>query len=191
MKKNILALSLFAACSAHASAADTSFFYIGGGYGNTSNVKFSDDKGHSASYDVSKKTKRIYTGIRFNRFAALEGQYTDYGDPKVGKLDASSVTVLGNFGFTTDIGVRPFVNLGLGITAYNSGQNKKHKNEKDGRPSVRYGFGVEYTPKQLPQISVRLASEHDKVFMDNEDRAVNNPTMDLGSVYLGVSYNLY
>ena len=181
MKKLILLTALI---STNAFAQFQPSFYIGAGYGASHDIKSTSDSGASISQSVSEKTKRGHVGVRVNPFLGFEGQYVKYGVPKGNPADISSMSVAGTLGYSFDSGLRPYVIGGVGISVADF---KAKSVESEARRSLHYGFGIEYTPPMLKQLTIRLSSEKDRIYFDD----VDNKRTSLGSTYLGVSYNLY
>ncbi|WP_161569575.1 outer membrane beta-barrel protein [Veronia nyctiphanis] len=180
MKKLILLAAFF---SANAFAQFQPSFYIGAGYGDSHDIKSTSDNGGSFSQSVSEKTKRGYVGVKVNPFLGFEGQYVKYDMPN-NAADISSMSVAGTLGCSFNSGFRPYLIGGVGISVANS--NRKDV-ESEARPSLHYGVGIEYTPPMLKQLTIRLSTEKDRIYLEG----IDNPRTTLGSTYLGVSYNLY
>ncbi|RZP61098.1 outer membrane beta-barrel protein [Vibrio vulnificus] len=179
MKYRLLSAMFLLFCN-QVIASENGAFYLGAGSGTT---KFTMAAEHGdTNVNVDQKTFRVMTGLKFNRVAALEAQYVTYGKPENLAGDVKSYSVMANLGYTFDIGLKPFVNLGVGI----AGLSRDRSKETDARPLLRYGFGLDYTPQIIPALTIRLASETDSISMEDDDG-----TFKANSVYLGLMFNLY
>lgn len=207
--KLILSIAMMSAFAANNVMADDSGLYLGGAIG-TSGV---DDGGLFSSvrepvtFEAEDNAYRIIAGYKFNRIVSLELQYTDYGDV-VAKYPLSSnagftwtpqvFSIAANLGYTFDNGVRPFGTIGLSSIdldmKYSDGSRPSSSEFDDSGAGVRVGFGVEYTPEKLSELSLRLGYEADAFTVEVDDGTSWNRTkvekdIVLASFYLGATYN--
>ncbi len=206
--KFILSIAMMSAVAVNNVMAADSGFYLGGAIG-TSGV---DDGGlfsgnsDPVTFEAEDNTYRIIAGYRFNRIVSLELQYTDFGDV-VAKFPQSGdgftwtpqiFSAAANLGYTFDNGARPFGIIGLSsidLDMKNSeGLRPKSSDFDDTGTGLRFGFGVEYTPPKLPELSLRLGYEADVFTVETHEgsfwnqRTVKQDVI-LDSLYLGVTYN--
>lgn len=205
--KFILSIAMMSAFSASNVMAADSGLYLGGAIG-TSGV---DDGGLFSSikepvtFEAEDNAYRIIAGYKFNRIVSLELQYTDYGDV-VAKYPLSSTgftwtpqvfSVVANLGYTFDNGVRPFGLIGLSSIdldmKYSNGSRPSSSEFDDSGTGVRVGFGVEYTPEKLSELSLRLGYEADAFTVEvDEGNSWNRKKVEkdivLASFYLGAMY---
>ncbi|SBS65154.1 porin family protein [Vibrio atlanticus] len=207
--KLILSIAMMSAFAANNVMADDSGLYLGGAIG-TSGV---DDGGLFSSvrepvtFEAEDNAYRIIAGYKFNRIVSLELQYTDYGDV-VAKYPLSSnagftwtpqvFSIAANLGYTFDNGVRPFGTIGLSSIdldmKYSDGSRPSSSEFDDSGAGVRVGFGVEYTPEKLSELSLRLGYEADAFTAEvNEGNSWSQKKVEkdivLASFYLGATYN--
>ncbi|WP_135443768.1 porin family protein [Vibrio tasmaniensis] len=207
--KLILSIAMMSAFAANNVMADDSGLYLGGAIG-TSGV---DDGGLFSSvrepvtFEAEDNAYRIIAGYKFNRIVSLELQYTDYGDV-VAKYPLSSnagftwtpqvFSIAANLGYTFDNGVRPFGTIGLSSIdldmMYSDGSRPSSSEFDDSGAGVRVGFGVEYTPEKLSELSLRLGYEADAFTAEvNEGNSWSQKKVEkdivLASFYLGATYN--
>ena len=207
--KLILSIAMMSAFAANNVMAADSGLYLGGAIG-TSGV---DDGGLFSSikepvtFEAEDNAYRIIAGYKFNRIVSLELQYTDYGDV-VAKYPLSSnagftwtpqvFSIAANLGYTFDNGVRPFGTIGLSSIdldmKYSDGSRPSSSEFDDSGAGVRVGFGVEYTPEKLSELSLRLGYEADAFTAEvNEGNSWSQKKVEkdivLASFYLGATYN--
>ena len=176
-------------------AADSGF-YLGGAIGTTG----IDDGGlYKDSFipitvDAEDETYKIIAGYQFNRIVALEAQYTNYGDVVAKNvLNQSTYTwsptafsISANLGYTFDNGIRPFGIIGLSTIDLDQSLPVLDDDSGEG---IRYGFGVEYTPKQAKNVSFRLGYEADAFVIESDSAFENDKDLVIDSFYLGAMYN--
>ena len=194
--KFILSIAMMSAVAANNVMAADSGFYLGGAIG-TSGV---DDGGlykdslMPITVDAEDETYKIIAGYQFNRIVALEAQYTNYGDVVAkNALNQSTYTwsptafsISANLGYTFDNGIRPFGIIGL--STIDLDQSLPLLDDDSGE-SIRYGFGVEYTPKQAKNVSFRLGYEADAFVIESDSAFENDKDLVIDSFYLGATYN--
>ncbi|MCL9773907.1 porin family protein [Vibrio methylphosphonaticus] len=189
MKKAIaLALCTVFASSTYAAATDPGF-YIGGGFGLTESKMDNLDESSFPTFDGERALK-VYGGYQFNRIVAVEAGYTNYGKfthPAAPGLSATptAISVAANLGYTFDNGIRPFATVGL--SHVNMEFKLNSDSEKDSATGFRYGVGVEYAPKMIDGLAMRLAYEADAFGVQDPSSTVTN-TFAVGGLYLGASY---
>jgi hypothetical protein len=61
--------------------------------------------------------------------------------------------------------------------------------DDDSGEGIRYGFGVEYTPKQAKNVSFRLGYEADAFVIDSDSAFENDKDLVIDSFHLGAMYN--
>ena len=61
--------------------------------------------------------------------------------------------------------------------------------DDDRGDAIRYGFGVEYTPKQAENFSFRLGYEADAFAIESDSGFENDKDLVIDSFYLGATYN--
>ena len=206
--KLILSIAMMSAFAANNVMAADSGLYLGGAIG-TSGV---DDGGLFSSikepvtFEAEDNAYRIIAGYKFNRIVSLELQYTDYGDV-VAKYPLRSnagftwtpqvFSIAANLGYTFDNGVRPFGTIGLSSIdldmKYEDGSRPSSSDFDDSGTGVRVGFGVEYTPKKLSELSLRFGYEADAFTVEvDEGSSWNRKKVEkdivLASFYLGAMY---
>lgn len=176
-------------------AADSGF-YLGGAIGTTG----IDDGGLykdsliPITVDAEDETYKIIAGYQFNRIVALEAQYTNYGDVVAkNALNQSTYTwsptafsISANLGYTFDNGIRPFGIIGLSTIDLDQSLPVLDDDSGEG---IRYGFGVEYTPKQAKNVSFRLGYEADAFVIESDSAFESDKDLVIDSFYLGATYN--
>ncbi|QFT12506.1 porin family protein [Vibrio sp. THAF190c] len=189
-KKLVLGAVLMSGLSFNSMAAMDRGWYVGGGLGDsdiTSDTKATD------VLDAEDLTVRAITGFKFNRVSSIEFQYTNYGEIKgkgtnETKMEPTALSIAGNIGYTFDNGLRPFGLIGLTYIDLDSNiQNFDDKGE-----AVRFGLGVEFMPRQLKDLSVRVAYESDTFDIQhryNNGTTQKADTVTINSFYAAVSYH--
>ncbi|OQQ05709.1 porin family protein [Vibrio coralliirubri] len=194
--KFILSIAMMSAFAANNVMAADSGFYLGGAIGTTG----IDDGGlYKDSFipitvDAEDETYKIIAGYQFNRIVALEAQYTNYGDVVAkNALNQSTYTwsptafsISANLGYTFDNGIRPFGIIGLSTIDLDQSLPVLDDDSGEG---IRYGFGVEYTPKQANNVSFRLGYEADAFVIESDSAFENDKDLVIDSFYLGATYN--
>ncbi|MEZ8859208.1 porin family protein [Vibrio sp. 10N.247.311.51] len=194
--KFILSIAMMSAFAANNVMAADSGFYLGGAIG-TSGI---DDGGLykdsliPITVDAEDETYKIIAGYQFNRIVALEAQYTNYGDVVAkNALNRSTYTwsptafsISANLGYTFDNGIRPFGIIGLSTIDLDQSLPVLDDDSGEG---IRYGFGVEYTPKQAKNVSFRLGYEADAFVIESDSAFENDKDLVIDSFYLGAMYN--
>ncbi|MCY9863082.1 porin family protein [Vibrio coralliirubri] len=194
--KFILSIAIMSAFAANNVMAADSGFYLGGAIG-TSGI---DDGGlykntqAPITVDAEDETYKIIAGYQFNRIVALEAQYTNYGDVVAkNALNRSTYTwsptafsISANLGYTFDNGIRPFGIIGLSTIDLDQSLPVLDDDSGEG---IRYGFGVEYTPKQAKNVSFRLGYEADAFVIESDSAFENDKDLVIDSFYLGAMYN--
>ena len=194
--KFILSIAMMSAFAANNVMAADSGFYLGGAIGTTG----IDDGGlYKDSFipitvDAEDETYKIIAGYQFNRIVALEAQYTNYGDVVAKNvLNQSTYTwsptafsISANLGYTFDNGIRPFGIIGLSTIDLDQSLPVLDDDSGEG---IRYGFGVEYTPKQAKNVSFRLGYEADAFVIESDSAFENDKDLVIDSFYLGAMYN--
>ncbi|MCK8085373.1 porin family protein [Vibrio sp. 1CM8B] len=194
--KFILSIAMMSAFVANNVMAADSGFYLGGAIGTTG----IDDGGlYKDSFipitvDAEDETYKIIAGYQFNRIVALEAQYTNYGDVVAkNALNQSTYTwsptafsISANLGYTFDNGIRPFGIIGLSTIDLDQSLPVLDDDSGEG---IRYGFGVEYTPKQANNVSFRLGYEADAFVIESDSAFENDKDLVIDSFYLGATYN--
>ncbi|WP_052879701.1 porin family protein [Vibrio coralliirubri] len=194
--KFILSIAMMSAFAANNVMAADSGFYLGGAIGTTG----IDDGGlYKDSFipitvDAEDETYKIIAGYQFNRIVALEAQYTNYGDVVAkNALNQSTYTwsptafsISANLGYTFDNGIRPFGIIGLSTIDLDQSLPVLDDDSGEG---IRYGFGVEYTPKQANNVSFRLGYEADAFVIESDSAFENDKDLVIDSLYLGATYN--
>ncbi|MCK8077556.1 porin family protein [Vibrio sp. 1CM2L] len=193
--KFILSIAMMSAFAANNVMAADSGFYLGGAIGTTG----IDDGGlYKDSFipitvDAEDETYKIIAGYQFNRIVALEAQYTNYGDVVAkNALNQSTYTwsptafsISANLGYTFDNGIRPFGIIGLSTIDLDQSLPVLDDDSGEG---IRYGFGVEYTPKQAKNVSFRLGYEADAFVIESDSAFENDKDLVIDSFYLGAMY---
>ncbi|MFA0157497.1 porin family protein [Vibrio sp. 10N.261.46.A3] len=194
--KFILSIAMMSAFAANNVMAADSGLYLGGAIGTTG----IDDGGlYKDSFipitvDAEDETYKIIAGYQFNRIVALEAQYTNYGDVVAkNALNQSTYTwsptafsISANLGYTFDNGIRPFGIIGLSTIDLDQSLPVLDDDSGEG---IRYGFGVEYTPKQANNVSFRLSYEADAFVIESDSAFENDKDLVIDSFYLGATYN--
>ncbi|WP_172379168.1 porin family protein [Vibrio sp. Vb339] len=194
--KFILSIAMMSAFAANNVMAADSGFYLGGAIG-TSGI---DDGGLykdsliPITVDAEDETYKIIAGYQFNRIVALEAQYTNYGDVVAkNALNRSTYTwsptafsISANLGYTFDNGIRPFGIIGLSTIDLDQSLPVLDDDSGEG---IRYGFGVEYTPKQARNVSFRLGYEADAFVIESDSAFESDKDLVIDSFYLGATYN--
>lgn len=185
------------------SANESRGFYLGGAIG-TSGI---DDGGLvekslvPIEINAEDSTYKIIAGYQLNNIAAIEAQYTNYGDisfsspsplypsgkytwtPKVLSLSA-------NLGYTFDNGIRPFGIIG--VTSIDLDESIQNITDSDNGGGVRYGFGIEYIPynpyETYVDVSFRLGYEADSFEIDTGVNGVGDKKIILDSYYVAVNF---
>ena len=194
--KYILSIAMMSALVANSVMAEDNGFYLGGAIGTTG----IDDGGlyegssRPITVDAEDRTYKIIAGNQFNRIVALEAQYTNYGD--VVAKDAltkdsytwspTAFSIVANLGYTFDNGIRPFGIVGLSTIDLDQSAPLLDDDRGD---AIRYGFGVEYTPKQTENFSFRLGYEADAFAIESDSGFENDKDLVIDSFYLGATYN--
>ncbi|RPF04839.1 opacity protein-like surface antigen [Vibrio crassostreae] len=194
--KSILSIAMMSAFAANNVMAADSGFYLGGAIGTTG----IDDGGlykdslMPITVDAEDETYKIIAGYQFNRIVALEAQYTNYGDVVAkNALNQSTYTwsptafsISANLGYTFDNGIRPFGIIGLSTIDLDQSLPVLDDDSGEG---IRYGFGVEYTPKQAKNVSFRLGYEADAFVIESDSAFESDKDLVIDSFYLGATYN--
>ncbi|UPR58772.1 porin family protein [Vibrio sp. ED004] len=194
--KFILSIAMMSVVAANNVMAADSGFYLGGVIG-TSGI---DDGGlykdslMPITVDAEDETYKIIAGYQFNRIVALEAQYTNYGDVVAkNALNQSTYTwsptafsISANLGYTFDNGIRPFGIIGLSTIDLDQSLPVLDDDSGEG---IRYGFGVEYTPKQAKNVSFRLGYEADAFVIESDSAFESDKDLVIDSFYLGATYN--
>ncbi|QFI39436.1 porin family protein [Moritella marina ATCC 15381] len=182
------------------SANESRGFYLGGAIGTSG----FDDGGlfEKSLVPIEAKaedsTYKIIAGYQFNHIAAIEAQYTNYGDitftspspmyrsgiswtPKILSLSA-------NLGYTFDNGIRPFGIIG--VTSIDLDESIQSSTiDIDNGGGVRYGFGIEYIPynpyETYADVSFRLGYEADTFAIET---GVGDKDIVLDSYYVAVNF---
>ncbi len=186
--------------------------YVGFGYGATAFTDggFKDDIDkflHRVSPNVTTASDydssgyKLYAGYQFNKIVAVEASYTSYGsytfDFSNGfhdKLDPSSISIAANLGYNLGASAeyRPYGIIGLSALSLHETGNAEFYSDDSG-VAIRFGFGFEYTPRQLKGFGFRVAYEGDFFTMKIQD-ADSVPELQetyvqsVGMLYLGASY---
>lgn len=194
--KFILSIAMMSAVAANNVMAADNGFYLGGAIGTTG----IDDGGlykdslMPITVDAEDETYKIIAGYQFNRIVALEAQYTNYGDVVAkNALNQSTYTwsptafsISANLGYTFDNGIRPFGIIGLSTIDLDQSLPVLDDDSGEG---IRYGFGVEYTPKQAKNVSFRLGYEADAFVIESDSAFESDKDLVIDSFYLGATYN--
>ncbi|WP_299142283.1 porin family protein [uncultured Vibrio sp.] len=194
--KLILSIAMMSAFATNNVMAADSGFYLGGAIGTTG----IDDGGLykdsliPITVDAEDETYKIIAGYQFNRIVALEAQYTNYGDVVAKNvLNQSTYTwsptafsISANLGYTFDNGIRPFGIIGLSTIDLDQSLPVLDDDSGEG---IRYGFGVEYTPKQAKNVSFRLGYEADAFVIESDSAFESDKDLVIDSFYLGATYN--
>ena len=194
--KYILSIAMMSALVANSVMAEDNGFYLGGAIGTTG----IDDGGlyegssRPITVDAEDRTYKIIAGYQFNRIVALEAQYTNYGDVVAkNALNQSTYTwsptafsISANLGYTFDNGIRPFGIIGLSTIDLDQSLPVLDDDSGEG---IRYGFGVEYTPKQAKNVSFRLGYEADAFVIESDSAFERDKDLVIDSFYLGATYN--
>lgn len=184
------------------SANESRGFYLGGAIGTSG----FDDGGlfEKSLVPIEAKaedsTYKIIAGYQFNHIAAIEAQYTNYGDitftspssmyrsgiswtPKILSLSA-------NLGYTFDNGIRPFGIIG--VTSIDLDESVKSIADSHNGRGVRYGFGIEYIPynpyETYADVSFRLGYEADTFAIETGVDGVGDKDIVLDSYYVAVNF---
>ncbi|WP_146490156.1 porin family protein [Vibrio sp. T20] len=193
--KLILSIALMSAVAASNVMASDSGFYLGGAIG-TSGIDdggLYNDFSAPMTVDAEDPTYKIIAGYQFNRIIALEAQYTNYGDVVAkNALNQSTYTwsptafsISANLGYTFDNGVRPFGIIGL--SSIDLDQSLPLLDDDSGE-GVRYGFGVEYTPRHIGNVSFKLGYEADAFVVETDSPFDNDKDIVIDSYYAAVAY---
>lgn len=186
-----------------ASANESRGFYLGGAIG-TSGI---DDGGlvEKSLVPIEVKaedsTYKIIAGYQFNNIAAIEAQYTNYGDINFsspsplypsGKYSwtPTILSLSANLGYTFANGIRPFGIMG--VTSIDLNESTQNISGSDNGGGVRYGFGIEYTPynpyETYIDISFRLGYEADYFTIETGVSEVGDKDIVLDSYYVAVNF---
>ncbi|CDT44026.1 porin family protein [Vibrio coralliirubri] len=194
--KFILSIAMMSAFAANNVMAADSGFYLGGAIG-TSGIDdggLTDTINEPITFKAEDNTYRLIAGYKFNRIVSVEAQYTDFGDVALKTKSGNKVftwtpqifSVTANLGYTFDNGIRPFGIIGLSTIDLDQSLPVLDDDSGEG---IRYGFGVEYTPKQAKNVSFRLGYEADAFDIeDYENGHKTEDTVVLDSFYLGAMY---
>ncbi|MDK9738241.1 outer membrane beta-barrel protein [Vibrio sp. D404a] len=191
MKSHLLIAVGLLSFNAHAYESP---FYLGAGIGETD----FDDGGASESAlipissDTDGQTYKLFGGFRLNQHIGFEGQYTRYADTVYrspvqkgkGTVELASYSLAANVGYQFDMGLRPFVTVGLGMMDFTS--KGPAGSYEDQEVLVRLGGGVEYTHPALRRVTFRLAYEKDDFDVSSHGQSTS---LGVASVYLGTSVN--
>ena len=157
MKKIILAsLLAFGLTSSAIASEDGSGAYVGLGYGVTAYDNDGSTTNNDKLKDDSDAGYKVYAGYQFNKIAAVELSYTDYGTftyENKGTISPSTISLAANVGYNfLDGQLRPF---GLiGFSSLSMDETNPYL-EIDEGVSVCYGVGIEYSPKVLQGLGFR------------------------------------
>ena len=194
--KFILSIAMMSAVAANNVMAADSGFYLGGAIGTTGidDGGLYNDSLVPITVDADDETFKIIAGYQFNRIVALEAQYTNYGDVVAkNALNQSTYTwsptafsISANLGYTFENGIRPFGIIGLSTIDLDQSLPVLDDDSGEG---IRYGFGVEYTPKQAKNVSFRLGYEADAFVIESDSAFENDKDLVIDSFYLGAMYN--
>ncbi|CAK3530387.1 MULTISPECIES: porin family protein [Vibrio] len=194
--KFILSIAMMSAVAANNVMAADSGFYLGGAIGTTGidDGGLYNDSLVPITVDADDETFKIIAGYQFNRIVALEAQYTNYGDVVAkNALNQSTYTwsptafsISANLGYTFENGIRPFGIIGLSTIDLDQSLPALDDDSGEG---IRYGFGVEYTPKQAKNVSFRLGYEADAFVIESDSNFENDKDLVIDSFYLGAMYN--
>ncbi|MEF1228598.1 outer membrane beta-barrel protein [Vibrio fortis] len=175
--------------------ASDSPFYLGVGVGETDfdDGGWAEKESDPIWSETDGQTYKVYGGFKLNQNIGFEGQYTNYADtvyrsPKhAGKVTAAlaSYSLAANVGYQFNIGIRPFVTVGLGMVDLQATSPGGGSNDEQ-EALMRLGAGVEYTHPALRQVTFRLAYEKDE--FDITYRGVTE-SYSVASAYLGASFN--
>jgi len=130
-------------------------FYIGIGIGN---MKYHDDGLVSNNLDDKNSGTKLYLGFQFNKITSIEYSYIDYGEYKSyiisQKFKEHKLGV--NFGYPLkNEELRPFVNVGLASISRDITSGYVYQSD-DGGFGLAFGLGVQYEPKFLKGVGVRV-----------------------------------
>ncbi|MCG9630343.1 porin family protein [Vibrio sp. Isolate30] len=189
-KKRVLGAMLMSGLSFNAMAAMDRGWYVGGGLGDT---EISSDTKAADALDAEDLTLRGIAGLKFNRISSIEFQYANYGEIKgkgtnVTMMEPTALSIAGNIGYTFDNGIRPFGLIGLTYIDLDS----NIPNFDDKGEALRFGLGIEYMPRQLDNLSFRVAYESDTfdiVQSYNNGTSQKTDTVTINSFYAAVSYH--
>ena len=170
-------------------------WYLGGGIGSTGFDLDLDIKNSGTTVEPDGTALKVYGGFQFNRILSAEMSYISYGDLNVKQeyqafYDAvhtlaspTSISLSANLGYTFDNGWRPFVMLGLSSVYFNT---KQKSDISDKHTGFHAGLGVEYSPKFIDDLTMRLAYEAD--MFEAKSQIAGNVDFTLDAVYFGASY---
>jgi len=188
MKKAVVLVTLaLASISSFANSSELAEgWYLGGGVGSTG----FDIDGYETNVKPDGTALKMYGGYQFNRIVSAEMAYNYYGDlnyKQGGQTAASptSISLSANLGYTFDSGWRPFAIIGLSSVDLDTKQSAGF--DSDTGTGVHAGLGVEYSPKSIDGLTLRLAYEADTFEVETTGYYTQDYTVD--AVYFGASYN--
>lgn len=186
MKKAVVLATLaLASISSFANSSELAEgWYLGGGVGSTG----FDIDGYETNVKPDGTALKVYGGYQFNRIVSAEMAYTYYGDlnyKQGGQTAASptSISLSANLGYTFDSGWRPFAIIGLSSVDLDT---KQAGFDSDTGTGVHAGLGVEYSPKSIDGLTLRIAYEADTFEVETTGYYTQDYTVD--AVYFGASY---
>ncbi len=196
--KRLLFPFLISTTSFYALANDqpkVSGFYVGAGFGSfgySEENSRHDANNNLISVEADGNSTNMYLGYQFNKIVGIEGTYTDYGTAKakIGSysMKPTAISLAANLGYSFANGLRPF---GLvGISRLDLNQNEGLLTDNIGA-AFKFGFGVEFTPKALDGIQIRVAYEMDMYAVEHKSANGDYSEFNLNaldSLYLGASY---
>lgn len=197
MKKTMLMAAVVASSfvATNTFANEVEGFYLGGAIGTTGIDDGGLYSGTLAPITVKAEdsTFKVIAGYQFNRIVTIEAQYTNYGDIVAkNALNQSTYTwsptafsVSANLGYTFENGVRPFGIIGLASIDLDQSLPMLQDDSGEG---VRLGFGVEYTPASIGNVSFKLGYEADAFTIESASVYDSDKDIVIDSFYAAVAY---
>ena len=144
-------------------------FYMGVGVGTT--VYADDDLAwETGFYDLDDEDSgyKVYAGYQINKIMGIEASYVDYGTFKaynganIYRQDFKATHIAANAGYTFLQGqLRPFGNIGLGYIEHDATGSLGVIEDDVSNHSFYFGLGVQYEPKALQGMGLRVGYDVD------------------------------
>ncbi|MDF1877030.1 porin family protein [Sulfurimonas sp. SAG-AH-194-L11] len=179
--------------------------YLGAGAGlSYRNYQDSTQTYNTSTLSDTDTAYLLYGGYQLNKIIAVEASYRNYGsfsNTATGSIGGvrtftnapESYSVYVNTGYTFTNGLRPFGQLGLGYTYFNTSSSSQDLGLTDGASFV-FGLGLEYIPVELAGLGLRIAYVQDLTMnssytADNHGKDIHIGRMNINAMfYVGAQY---